>query len=297
MNSMKSGHNEEDKSRTQEIRMIWKQHQWLYIIIGFIIGLLFTALTQVHTNDFFSNLIPEALGISFGVFVIDKLYRHWERQRLLQLIKKEIISNLSYIIIKTKSSIEPGYLWGMPIRNMYRQNDIEDTTSVKGCEIKWLFIYSSVGTNASQLRTDFVESALTSDTLLLLGNVESPKEITIHEALLELRNLIHTRKNIDEKLLEKSREYLYDLKQKVEDNETYQISNMDIYAPMACVNLDINIISWSQSIIASINAGKPIVTIPKLQAIPPIDKVAKEMSEETLQPSEIEEWIPNWKFD
>jgi hypothetical protein len=294
---MKPLDNTENKTRTQEIRIIWKQHQWLYIIIGFIIGLLFTALTQVHTTDFFLNLIPEALGISFGVFVIDRLYRHWERQRLLQLIKKEIISNLSLMTTKTKSEITPAYIWGMPIRSRYGKNDMDGITSVTGQHIKWLFIYLITGTNASQLRTDFIESALTSDTLLLLGNIDFSKETTFHEALLELRNLIDRRKNIDEKLLKQSGEYLYDLTQQVEENKTYQLSNMKILEPMACINLDINIISWSQNIIASINTGKPTVTIPKLRPIAPIDKEAKQISEETPQPSEIEEWIPNWKFN
>jgi hypothetical protein len=295
---MESTEKPENQTRTQEIRIIWKQHQWLYIIVGFIIGLLFTALIQVNTTEFFLNLIPEALGIGFGVFVVDRLYRHWQRHRILNLIKKELIFNLSQLMMKNKSVITPSYTLGMPVRSMYGKNEAHGTISVRGRHIKWLFMYIFVGTKSSQLRTVFIEDALTSDILLLLGNAGSSKEITIHEALLELRNLIDKRKYMDENLLKQSREYLDDLSRRVQENEMYQIPNMDIITPMVCIDLDINIIGWSQHIIASIDAGKSTVTIPtKLQPTSPIEKEAQGVSEETPQPSEIEEWISNWKFD
>jgi hypothetical protein len=295
---MKSLNNKEDESRTQEIRMIWKQHQWLYVIIGFIIGLLFTALTQVHTIDFFLNLIPEALGISFGVFVVDRLYRHWERQRLLKLIKKEIISNLSHMMTKREGYITPIYKWVMPIREAYGLSGIKKTTSVTGQQIKLLWMYLIVGVNTSQLRTDFIDSALTSDTLLLSGNIDLSDRITIHESLLNLSYLINKRKSngIDE-LLKKPRLEIDALISQVGIHQEYPLSNNLIYVPMHCIDLDINIISWSQNIIASINSGNLAVTVPKLQPIAPLEKVAKEISEETPQPSDIEEWIPNWKLN
>ncbi len=294
MNKMESTEKPENQSRGQEIRIIWKQHQWLYIIVGFIIGLLFTALIQVSTVDFFLNLIPEALGIGFGVFVVDRLYRHWERQRLLKLIKKELIFNLSQMVDKTTSGITPACIWGMPTRIKYGENGTKGTTPVTHQQMEWLLIYSLVGTKARRFRTDFVDSALTSDTLLLLGIFYSSKEVMFHEALLELRNLVDKRKNMDSMLTDIKN--LDKLKKAVE-NKTYQIPNMDILVLMACIDLDINIISWSKNIITSIDNGKSTVIIPKLQPISPIDELAKDISKEIPTLTEVEKWIRNWEFD
>lgn len=283
-------HNGYEK-RTEEIRIIWKEHQWLYVFIGLIVGLLISSFIQADRSEFLLNLVPEAVGISFGVFVVDRLYRYWERQRIQKLIRKEIITNLSNMVMKTANGLSPAYIWGMPIRQKYGQNGMDGTTPANGRQIKWLFMYTFVGTKTSQLSTDFIDSALTSDTLLSLGNINSANEITLHEALLKLRNLINQRKNIDKKLLSQARKYLDNLKQHVDEQEIYEVLNNDIYIPMVCVDQDINIMRWSKNIVASIDVGKHTVTVPILQPLVPVDDEAKNLSEETPPLSEVEEWI------
>lgn len=285
-------HNEYE-NRTEEIRVIWKEHQWLYIFVGLIVGLLISSFVQADVSEFLRNLIPEAIGIGFGIFVIDKLYRYWQQQRTLQLIKKEILSNLEAILSQSKNGIMPSTSWAMPLRNIYGKGGINGTTRVKGKHIKWLFMYLVMGTKVVQLRTDFIDSALTSDSLLLLGKVDSPDQITIHEALLKLRTLIARRKYLDETLVPKSRTDLGSLRQIFDDDTERQISNNDLYIPMVCVDMDINIMRWSKNILTSINSGKNTVVVPELQPIAPIHDEAEKITEEIPPPSMIEEWILN----
>lgn len=284
-------HNDYYDERDEEIRLIWKEHQWLYIVVGVIIGLLISAFVQSHTSAFLLNLVPEAVGISFGVFVVDRLYRYWQRQRIQYLIKKEIITNLSNMVVKTQNGLVPTYSWGMPIRKKYGQNGMNGSTSANGRHIKWLFMFTFIGTKTRQLSTYFIDSALTSDIFLSLGNINSVNEVTLHEALLKLRNLINQRKDMDERLLPQERDYLNALRQKTDEQEIREISNKDIYVVMVCVDQEINIMRWSKHIIASIIAGKHTVTVPILQPLAPIDEEAKGLSEETPSLSKVEEWI------
>jgi hypothetical protein len=281
------------EERGEEIRLIWKQHQWLYVIVGFIIGLLFLPLVGGLSSEFLLNLVPEAIGIGFGVFVIDRLYRYWQQKRLLQLIKKELISNARELIWKSDNGINVSHIWAMPVRLKYGSSDYDGTTTVTGQYIKWLDNYMRVGGRVSQLRTDFIDSALTSDVLILLGSDKSPSEITFHEALAHLRNEIRKCVHIYEKLLPLSRETLSELKQRVPDHEEYDLPNSYIYDVMACVDRQINTIRWSKSILQSINADRNSVTVPVLQPVAPVRKEAERLIQGTPDISEAEEWILN----
>ncbi len=83
--------------RWHEIKTIWKQNQWLYILVGFIAGLLAAPLLQVWTTDamgFLQSLVPEAIGITFTVLLVDRLYQRREREREERELKARLIREL-----------------------------------------------------------------------------------------------------------------------------------------------------------------------------------------------------------
>src|SRR5262245_60157671 len=83
--------------RWQEIKTIWKQHQWLYIMGGFLAGLLVEPFLEVVSTDtygFLQSLVPEAIGIVFTVAIIDSLYRRREAAREERELKARLIREL-----------------------------------------------------------------------------------------------------------------------------------------------------------------------------------------------------------
>lgn len=83
--------------RWHEIKTLWKQHQWLYILAGFLAGLLAEPFVKALADDalgFLQNLVPEAIGIVFTVLIIDSLYRRREREREERELKARLIREL-----------------------------------------------------------------------------------------------------------------------------------------------------------------------------------------------------------
>src|SRR5687767_7530723 len=73
-----------EPDRWQEIKDIWKQNQWLYAVAGFFAGLLALPFLQIVRTDFFAFLqefVPEAAGIGFTVFIVDRIYRRRDEKR------------------------------------------------------------------------------------------------------------------------------------------------------------------------------------------------------------------------
>lgn len=85
-------------SRDEEIRLIWTQNQWLYIILGFIGGLLFFPLLQSivsNASDILGGLVPEALGILFTVLLIDRLNRRRDEKNVIKQLQEQLIRDAS----------------------------------------------------------------------------------------------------------------------------------------------------------------------------------------------------------
>jgi hypothetical protein len=79
-------------TRQQEIHTLWKEYQGLYIVIGVLIGLLlFPLLEQIINNlsDLLIGLVPEAIGIGFTVFFVDRIYQHREITQLKKRLVRE----------------------------------------------------------------------------------------------------------------------------------------------------------------------------------------------------------------
>ena len=76
------------------IRRLWKENEWVYLIVGVTIGLLipyfFQSIQANAINEFFLNLVPEAVGIFFTVLIIDRL----DAIREAQVIKDQLVRRL-----------------------------------------------------------------------------------------------------------------------------------------------------------------------------------------------------------
>lgn len=82
------------EDRLQTIRSIWQQHQWLYLVAGFLVGLMVFPLLNLIFNDldeFLTSLAPQAVGIVLTVFFIDALNRRREEHRHIRDMKERLI--------------------------------------------------------------------------------------------------------------------------------------------------------------------------------------------------------------
>jgi hypothetical protein len=85
-------------SRDEEIRLIWKENQWLYMVTGFIVGLLFCLLTQLsilNLPELLKDLLPEAAGIFVTITVIDQLNRRRDTQNAIKQLQEQLVRDAS----------------------------------------------------------------------------------------------------------------------------------------------------------------------------------------------------------
>ena len=74
-------------SRIAEIQAIWEQYQGLYVIGGVLIGLLLFPFLELLIG-----LVPEAIGIGFTVFFLDRIYQRRETEALKKRLVREVSS-------------------------------------------------------------------------------------------------------------------------------------------------------------------------------------------------------------
>lgn len=80
--------------RMNEIKAIWQQYQGLYVIGGIFIGLMLFPFLEMVINDLSQLLIglaPEAIGIGFTVFFLDRIYQ----KREIEQLKRRLIGEAS----------------------------------------------------------------------------------------------------------------------------------------------------------------------------------------------------------
>ena len=85
-------------SRDEEIRLIWKENQWLYMVVGFIAGLLFCLLTQLsvlNLPELIRDLLPEAAGIFVTITVIDQLNRRRDDRNAIKQLQEQLVRDAS----------------------------------------------------------------------------------------------------------------------------------------------------------------------------------------------------------
>jgi len=90
--------------RWQEIRELWQQHQWLYTVAGFLIGVLVTPLILLIREDmlgFMGSLVPEAVGIAFTVLFINALDKQRESIRRKVELQERLVRDAGSPVLST----------------------------------------------------------------------------------------------------------------------------------------------------------------------------------------------------
>jgi uncharacterized protein YjbI with pentapeptide repeats len=90
-----------EMSRSDEIRLIWSDHQWLYIVIGFLGGLLCFPALQFVIEDLSSlirDFVPEAVGILITVALIDRLNRQRDIKNAEKQLHEQLARSASSIV-------------------------------------------------------------------------------------------------------------------------------------------------------------------------------------------------------
>lgn len=80
-------------SKRSRIVRFWRDNDWLYLIVGIVLG--FAAypmlnLTQTDIGAFLESLAPEALGITFTILIIDRL----DSIRENRLIREQLVRKM-----------------------------------------------------------------------------------------------------------------------------------------------------------------------------------------------------------
>ena len=109
-------HVDETENRWDTIRAIWQQHQWLYVVGGFLLGLItFPLLETVFSDfsDFITQFTPVALGSAITIILLNSLSeRRFIRARKVDLLR-DLRSGLPDIVKQALFDLrESGYLIG-----------------------------------------------------------------------------------------------------------------------------------------------------------------------------------------
>ena len=86
--------NQYHEKRWQEIKNIWIDNRWLYAFSGFLLGIFTMPVVNLirSTNEVTMALAPEAIGIVFTVFVIDRLASNRSREELIERLHIDLLS-------------------------------------------------------------------------------------------------------------------------------------------------------------------------------------------------------------
>jgi hypothetical protein len=93
------------EERWQEIRKLWKQNQWLYVLIGIFIGLLISPFIGTDKQEFLEGLVPEALGIGFTVLILDRLATRHSKAQMKDYLIYKMRSSLHDEVVRSVEEI------------------------------------------------------------------------------------------------------------------------------------------------------------------------------------------------
>lgn len=85
------------EQRTAAVSKIWQDNCWLYLLMGFVLGLLALPAVQLvreNATDLLQGLVPEAVGIVFTVLIIEWFSRMRERRIKVEALEHQIICEM-----------------------------------------------------------------------------------------------------------------------------------------------------------------------------------------------------------
>lgn len=142
-------------SRADEIRLIWTENQWLYIVTGFLGGVLFCLLTQLSLQNLpqlIADLLPEAAGILVTVTVIDVLNRRRDERNAIKQLQQQLVRDTSSTSNEiAKNAVhqlmkrrwlqgDKGLLAGIDLRRANLQEANLVGANLQGANLKWAYL-------------------------------------------------------------------------------------------------------------------------------------------------------------
>lgn len=86
--------NEQHEDRWQTILDLWRGNQWLYALVGFFAGILTFPAINMLVNDalnLLGGIVPEAIGIAFTVFIIERYNRRRDEHQEIDQLKRDLV--------------------------------------------------------------------------------------------------------------------------------------------------------------------------------------------------------------
>ncbi|MEL7234622.1 MAG: hypothetical protein AAGK74_09000, partial [Chloroflexota bacterium] len=84
-------------NRTSAVHKIWEDNRWLYLLMGFSLGVLVVPAMQMVNSDtieLLTGLVPEAVGIVFTVLIIERVSHRREVKRRREETLSRIIREM-----------------------------------------------------------------------------------------------------------------------------------------------------------------------------------------------------------
>lgn len=191
---------QQPENRWQTIRDIWKQNQWLFGAVGFLLGMLVGPLADLLQTDMaglLESLVPEAFGIVITVLFIDRLYQNREEQREQGELKSRLIRELGSqahdVAINASEELrrhgwlQDGSLHGVNLAGANLQGVHLTFANLQNAEMQYTNLQSAVLAEADLQSAD-MEGARLQGAFLYSANL---KDALLVEASLQNTDLLH----------------------------------------------------------------------------------------------------------
>lgn len=156
--------------RIKEIQAIWNQYQGLYVVGGILIGLLLFPFLELFISDLSQlliGLVPEAIGIGFTVFFLDRIYQKREIEALKRRLVREAGSRSNNTAISAIDWLNrEGWIEGN--KSLLQGTDLRyanlDNANLQGVNLKNAICNNASFRNAILYRCDFENASLSMAT-------------------------------------------------------------------------------------------------------------------------------------
>lgn len=133
---------------------------WVWLVIGIVIGLLIITLINYVTGDssgFLQNLVPEAVGLVFTVLILDNLGKLREEKSMVEQLVRRMHSRYNHTALaaieelRVIGHLQDGTIIGREMRGSSWKDANLYEADLSGCDLM----------NADVLHADFVKANLT----------------------------------------------------------------------------------------------------------------------------------------
>lgn len=137
-----------------------QENEWVYLVVGIMIGLLIPALFSYLGTDptgFLESLVPEAMGIGFTLLILDRLNERRENRKEREQLIRQLHSYYNPVAMQALEELRViGYLSDGTLHNQdFRGADWRDANlyqaDLTGCDLR----------NTKMQKADLVEANLT----------------------------------------------------------------------------------------------------------------------------------------